>query len=73
MKVRNYEVENLSKALLFCPNCHRRISLPFKGNNINVQSAMKLKCGNCTNGLAIVRVKQVEVLKKTDPIEYEQT
>jgi len=37
---------------LFCRKCHKRVLPPsfLKGNNINVQNAITIKCGdpNCT-------------------------
>jgi len=58
MLVRNYKVENFKDSYYFCPVCHRKLELPFKGN-INIQSAISLNCSLCKKG----RVK-IEVIKK---------
>lgn len=58
MKVRDYLVENLGKGLYFCPNCHREITLPFKGiEKVQIQSSLNITCGNCKQGLIKIRVK----------------
>lgn len=59
MKVREYLVENVQDSFLFCPSCHKRVLLPFKGN-VKVQSSMNINCGYCKGGQVKVKVKKEE-------------
>lgn len=56
MITRNYKVKDLNTAMLFCPNCHREITLPFKGNSIKCENAININCGNCNNGRVTIKV-----------------
>lgn len=47
--IRTYTIKDLSKDIYFCPLCHRRVSLPFKGN-IKITSSMTINCGSCGRG-----------------------
>ena len=57
MKVRVYEVEDIRKGFYFCPSCHRKVDLPFKGE-VKLENALNLQCGNCNKGKMIVKIKK---------------
>jgi DNA-directed RNA polymerase subunit RPC12/RpoP len=42
------------KPILFCPRCHRRVELPFKGN-VKIKGTMRIACGWCKKGKIIVK------------------
>lgn len=51
MKVRTVRVNSIGDPF-FCPNCHRRVTLGFKGN-IKFKR-MNVMCGHCKNGKVIL-------------------
>jgi len=58
MKIRKYIIEEFGKNVYFCPNCHRQIFLPFKGE-VKLGGALKINCGNCKGGqISIELIKE---------------
>jgi DNA-directed RNA polymerase subunit RPC12/RpoP len=55
MKERVYETKSDK---LFCPNCHRKVNMPFKGN-INITGKMNINC-SCGGGRVIIKGKKEE-------------
>jgi len=39
---------------IFCPRCHRKVELPFKGN-VNIKGKMRINCGYCKKGKIVVK------------------
>ena len=66
MKTRKYTVEKIEKGSYFCPNCHRELALPFKGN-INIQGGLSLMCSNCKNGKILIAMPEKNTEVITDP------
>lgn len=48
----------------FCPNCRRIVPLPdmLKNANIKAEKGVKVKCGNCPNGLVKFKIENNERL-----------
>lgn len=60
MKTKSVFVEDVEKNFYFCPNCHRRIIIPIKGN-VNLNGSLKLKCSICNNGLLVINKKENKI------------
>ncbi len=59
MKVRKYIVESIDKGIYFCPNCHKQLTIPFKGK-IKLGGALNLGCGYCKNSKVIILLSKYE-------------
>lgn len=43
--------------IMFCPACHQRVELPFKGG-MNILGTMRIACGKCKRGLIVIEGKK---------------